>query len=236
MTQKDVSDIIEKKSNGVNPLEWEVDTYRSRYSVPNEVRTAFHNGRFGGDSIRPQWIIESLTNMFGLCGYGWYYDVVRTWTESSESEVKSFVEINLYYRIRCASGNPSDDVWSKPVHGTGGNTLSAGGKKMDDDCFKKAETDALSKACQKLGIAGEVYMGTEVDKYTDPSVNTLDKSKESRHSEALDRNKCIDIISERFIEPAFRAKLKEYVRMQNKNTHDELTDTQLVEFITSQNK
>lgn len=163
-------------------LNKEFEIYEKYKSVDSEYLSKFKKGTFTGTAIKPQWIIQALTETFGLCGMGWYYTVKDKWIEwSGESEAKAFVEIELFYKIRDAT-DPLKDTWSKPVQGMGGNTFSTPvrdtinikGKsverliaRVDDDCYKKAETDALGKACQKLGFGASIYMGIEKTKYED---------------------------------------------------------------------
>ena len=115
------------------------------------------------------WRIKKLTEVFGPAGFGWYTEIVRTWTEASESgEMAVFVDIHLFVK--------KDGEWSKPIYGNGGNRLVANEKKyengqqvyvpfLDDDAYKKAYTDAISVAAKALGIGADVYFEKDVTKY-----------------------------------------------------------------------
>ena len=65
--------------------------------VPAEAKKAIEAGRLKGKSdINPMWRIKKLTEVFGPVGFGWYTEVVKTWTEVDEnSDVAVFVDINL---------------------------------------------------------------------------------------------------------------------------------------------
>lgn len=140
-------------------------------SVPKEAMTEIDGGRLkGNSSITPMWRIKKLTEVFGPVGFGWYTEVIKTWTEANENaEVAVFVDINLYVM--------KDGEWSKPIYGTGGNKLIANERKydngqtvyvpyLDDDAYKKAYTDAISVAAKALGVGADVYFENDRDKYS----------------------------------------------------------------------
>ena len=134
--------------------------YEMGRSVPEDAQKAFSNGRFSGTDINPMWRIKKLTEMFGPCGIGWYTEVTRQEVvQGDEGTMMVFVDINLYVR----EGNE----WSKPIFGTGGNTIKAKGKS-DDEGYKKAYTDAMSIACKALGIGADIwYANDTTSKYAD---------------------------------------------------------------------
>lgn len=134
-------------------------------SVPDSAKKQISDGRMKGKTdISPMWRIEKLTEIFGPCGIGWWYVIKNQRLEKGAGEtVKAFVDIDLYYKW----GN---DV-SQPIPGIGGNTFVAkerNGLYTDDDAFKKALSDAIGTAAKALGIAADVYMGTEDTKYSTP--------------------------------------------------------------------
>ena len=144
--------------------------YERVRSVPKEAKKEIEAGRLKGkNDINPMWRIKKLTEVFGPVGFGWYTEIVRTWTEASESgEMAVFVDINLFVK--------KDGEWSKPIYGNGGNRLIANEKKyengqqvyipyLDDDAYKKAYTDAISVAAKALGIGADVYFEKDVTKY-----------------------------------------------------------------------
>ena len=129
--------------------------YEQGRSVPKNAQKAFSNGRFSGTDINPMWRIKKLTEMFGPVGFGWYTEVTRQEViPADDGNVMAFVDINLFVK--------DGDTWSKPIFGTGGNTLKAKGKG-DDDGFKKAYTDALSIACKALGIGADIWYSADVN-------------------------------------------------------------------------
>ena len=131
------------------------------WDVPQEAKKPISGGRLNGKTdISPMWRIRRLTEIFGPCGIGWWYEIKdKRLHEGADKEVKAFVDIDLYY------------VWgdkvSKPVPGTGGNTfVEKGGRYTSDECFKMALTDAISVAAKALGIGGSVYSGEDRTKYS----------------------------------------------------------------------
>lgn len=138
--------------------------YEQGRSVPQDALKSFSNGRFSGTDINPMWRIKKLTEMFGPAGIGWYTEILRQdVVPVDDGNLMVFVDINLYVR--------EGDEWSKPIFGTGGNTLKTKGRG-DDDGFKKAYTDALSISCKALGIGADVWYANDTtskysDKYTD---------------------------------------------------------------------
>ena len=159
-----------EKSNQVQQDNGNLSIYERVRTVPTEAMTEIEGGRLkGNSSITPMWRIKKLTEVFGPVGFGWYTEVVRTWTEASESgEMAVFVDVNLYVK--------KDGEWSRPIFGTGGNKLIANEKKyengqqvyipyLDDDAYKKAYTDAISVAAKALGVGADVYFEKDKDKY-----------------------------------------------------------------------
>jgi len=122
-------------------------------NVPIEAKKTFNNGRFSGTDINPVWRIKKLTEQFGVCGYGWYYEITdRRLEKGEDGNICCFVDINLFVKI--------NDEWSKAIQGTGGNMFvskTKNGFMTSDECFKMALTDAISVACKALGIGADVY-------------------------------------------------------------------------------
>ena len=139
-----------------------MDIYGQVASVPDYAKKTIGAGRLKGmTDISPMWRIEQLTNMFGPCGIGWWYEIISQRIEKGAGdEAKAFVDILLYYKW-------GDEV-SKPIPGIGGSTFITKENKglyTSDECFKMALTDAISVAAKALGFGADVYMGCDRDKY-----------------------------------------------------------------------
>ena len=157
--------------------------YERVRNVPEEAKKAIEAGRLKGkNDINPMWRIKKLTEVFGPAGFGWYTEIVRTWTEASESgEMAVFVDIHLFVK--------KDGEWSRPIFGNGGNRLIANEKKyengqyvlvpyLDDDAYKKAYTDAISVAAKALGIGADVYFEKDVTKYDSQTPGQTSQSEQ----------------------------------------------------------
>lgn len=130
--------------------------------------------------ISPQWRLQALTELFGPCGTGWYYEIVRLWNdEMASGEVIAHAEIKLYVingnSAALDPGKPG--YWSAPIPGIGGNKLvekESGGLHVSDEGYKMAVTDAISVACKQLGIAADIYAGSwDGSKYTKDTDSAL---------------------------------------------------------------
>lgn len=141
--------------------------YNLMRAVPTEAQKRFDNGSFAGTDIKPQWRIEKLTEVFGMCGFGWYVDVVnRHMEEASNGTVCTFVSINLYVKV--------GGEWSKPIYGEGGNTFVKSIKAKDnkpaylsvtDEAYKMAYTDAISNAAKMIGLGADIWFNNSPTKY-----------------------------------------------------------------------
>lgn len=146
-----------------------MEIYNRVRQVPDEAKKAISAGRLKGmTDINPMWRIKKLTEEFGPCGIGWWTKVTDRWTETIGDETCAFVDLELYIKV--------GDEWSKPITGSGGSKLATkerSGVYVSDECYKMAETDALSVACKKLGIGADVYFSADRTKYS----QTVDDSK-----------------------------------------------------------
>jgi hypothetical protein len=125
-------------------------------------------GRLKGfSSIDPIWRYECFTDMFGLFGDGWWYEIVSTETISPEEVKESLVvvTINFFYKV--------NGIKSEPLVAFGASKLVAdesNGLRLSDEAHKGALTDALGVVACRLGVGGAVYSG-QTDKYqTDSAI------------------------------------------------------------------
>ena len=136
--------------------------YNKVRAVPNEAAKKIEGGRLKNmTDINPMWRIKTLTEQFGPCGIGWYYEITKQWMEQgSNDEVAGFCNINLYVKV--------GDQWSKPIQGTGGSSFivkEKAGLYTSDEVYKMALTDAISVACKALGFGADVYWAKDRTKY-----------------------------------------------------------------------
>lgn len=141
-----------------------LELYERVRAVPDDAKKPINAGRLKGmTDINPMWRIKKLTEEFGPCGIGWWTKVTDRWTETVGDEACAFVDLELYIKV--------GDEWSKPITGSGGSKLATkerSGIYVSDECYKMAETDALSVACKKLGIGADVYFSADRTKYSHP--------------------------------------------------------------------
>ncbi len=140
-----------------------LELYNKLRTPPKEALREIAAGRLKGKTdINPMWRIKALTETFGPCGIGWKYVVRDKRLETTEvGETAAFVDIELFYKW--------EGEWSEAIPGTGGNMFVAkekNGPYVDDECYKKALTDAISVAAKALGVGGDVYWQKDPTKYT----------------------------------------------------------------------
>lgn len=158
--------------NTNNPQNPNMRFYDRFRAVPNEAKKPINDGRLRGKTdINPVWRIKRLTETFGPMGFGWKVEIVRKWLEQGDPDtVAAFVDLNLYVK------DPETGQWSEAIPGTGGSTFrrkeSNGKNYIDDDAYKKAQTDALSVAAKYLGVAADVYFEQDTTKYNTAAQGT----------------------------------------------------------------
>ena len=74
--------------------------YNAVRECPQDALKTIQAGRLKGKSdINPMWRIKKLTELYGPCGTGWYYDITKQWLETgANGEISAFCNINLYVR------------------------------------------------------------------------------------------------------------------------------------------
>lgn len=144
--------------------------YNKVREVPQTALKVIQAGRLKDKyDINPMWRLKVLTETFGMCGFGWKYEIKKQWLEEgANNEISAFVNIDLYVK--------HEGEWSAAIPGTGGSMFVAKESKgpyTSDECFKMALTDAISVACKALGIGADVYWNKDKTKY-----NTTEQPKQ----------------------------------------------------------
>ena len=140
--------------------------YDKARAVPQEAQKTIKGGRLNGfTDINPMWRIKRLTEMFGPCGVGWWYEITdkRIVEDALTGQKAAFMDIMLYYV------DPETQHASHGIPGTGGSSFVAKESKglyRSDECFKMALTDAISVAAKALGVGADIYYAKDRDKYT----------------------------------------------------------------------
>lgn len=188
-----------------------MNLYNKVREVPEEAKKPITGGRLKGfTDINPQWRIQTLTELFGPCGFGWYIDpdTFEHWTEEAKNgEITANVKFDLYIKV--------DDQWSKPILGIGGSKLVStdkNGSFVSDECFKMATTDAISVACKNLGFGADVYWSQGRTKYDTnvpayPPRDEMLKVVKAHYPEGETLQKLLDTFKVKKIEDATDAQL-----------------------------
>lgn len=176
--------------------------------VPTSAQKPISGGRLNGmTDINPVWRIKKLTEVFGICGLGWKYEITDTFfRDGSNGEVAVFVGVNLYYK--------GGDDWSAPIPGTGGSMFIAKertGLHTSDEAVKMALTDAISVACKALGIGADVYWSADRSKYDKQKTEqkTANKSEPTLTADQL--NEFGDLVKNDIDPAKAKDRLKELV-------------------------
>lgn len=146
--------------------------YNLLKEVPEKAQKQIKGGRLSGmTDIKPMWRIEKLTEIFGVCGFGWKTKIKnKQIIDGANGEKIAIVDIDLYIKNK--------NGWSEPIEGTGGSSFISkekNGLYTNDECFKMAYTDALSVACKSLGMGADVYWGDS--KYNQPDEPTKEDAE-----------------------------------------------------------
>ena len=162
-----------------------LELYNKLRTPPKDALRAITAGRLKGKTdINPMWRIKALTETFGPCGIGWKYVIKDKRLETTEvGETAAFVDIDLFYKW--------EGEWSEAIPGTGGNMFVANEKNgpyVDDECYKKALTDAISVAAKALGVGGDVYWQKDPTKYTASPDQAAPRQQASQKPESSTNN------------------------------------------------
>jgi len=155
--------------------------YNEVRTVPQEAQKSIRGGRLKGmTDINPMWRIKKLTEVFGMCGVGWYYTIVEKWIETTmaKDEITANIMIHLFVKTK--------EGWSQPIVGIGGSMLVASernGLYVNDECYKMALTDAISVACKALGMGADIYWGNDNTKYNDTKKNNMEPVQKASEPE-----------------------------------------------------
>jgi hypothetical protein len=120
--------------------------------------------QYQGNSPKPYYIVERLTEEFGPCGLGWGFSVLHERFERfSDTDTLHVALIEFWYIRGTDRGAFQQMGQTKASYVT-----SKGVFMLDEDAPKKSVTDALVKCASYLGFAGDIFSGRWDDsKYVD---------------------------------------------------------------------
>jgi hypothetical protein len=111
--------------------------------------------QYQGNSPKPYWIVQRLTELLGPCGIGWGMQIVQERFERlSEDDVLHVATVRLWYVLDGVRGEFEQMGQTKATYRT-----SKGALMIDEDSPKKSVTDALVKCASYLGFAGDIFSG-----------------------------------------------------------------------------
>jgi len=133
--------MTKKKDN--NLLFWEsVQT-----TDPNFTKEVGFGRKF--TSINAQYQVRELTRAFGKIGQGWGISQEQFYNLNGVDGLICY-QANLWYV----------DGGEKFQFDINSSIASHNGKgRLDDECFKKVSTDALTKGLSKLGFNADIFLG-----------------------------------------------------------------------------
>ncbi len=111
--------------------------------------------QYAGNSPKPYWIIERLTDEFGPCGIGWGFTILNERFERfSDTDTLHVAVVRFWYVMDGQRGELEQVGQTKASYVT-----SKGSFMLDEDAPKKSVTDALVKCASYLGFAGDIFSG-----------------------------------------------------------------------------
>jgi hypothetical protein len=122
-------------------------------------------GGFRGTAIKPIWITQRLTELFGPCGHGWGFAKPEFQLVPAGNEILVYCTVTAWYIDPADAETFGLNEQGPPqstVYGVGGDKVMVqrqSGPFCDDEAFKKAFTDALGNAFKFVGVAADVHMG-----------------------------------------------------------------------------
>jgi hypothetical protein len=120
---------------------------------PKHTKGFSRAGGFKGTAIKPIWITQRLTELFGACGSGWGFERPEFQLVTTPTDTLVYCTATAWYM---------DNGKQHFVYGVGGDKVVAqrqSGPFCDDEAFKKAFTDALGNAFKFVGVGADVHMG-----------------------------------------------------------------------------
>jgi hypothetical protein len=138
--------------------------------------------QYNGNSPKPYWIVERLTDEFGPCGIGWGFSIVSERFERfSDTDTLHLAVVRFWYVMGAERGELEQVGQTKATY------MSSKDKFIvDEDAPKKSVTDALIKCASYLGFAGDIFAGRWDDsKYVEWAGAEWDKRTRPTRTDGL---------------------------------------------------
>lgn len=111
--------------------------------------------QYKGNSPQPYYLVERMTEAFGMCGLGWGLNIINERMERlSDTDVLHVAVVELWYEVDGKRGFITQIGQTKAAYKTREGSLM-----IDEDAPKKSVTDAMTKCMSYLGFAGDIFSG-----------------------------------------------------------------------------
>jgi hypothetical protein len=111
--------------------------------------------QYQGNSPKPYYIVQRLTEEFGPCGTGWGFTILNERFERfGDTDSLHVAVVRFWYVLDGKRGELEQIGQTKASY-----TSGAGKFILDEDAPKKSVTDALVKCASYLGFAGDIFSG-----------------------------------------------------------------------------
>lgn len=111
--------------------------------------------QYKGNSPQPYYLVERMTEAFGMCGIGWGINIISERMERlTDTDILHIAVVELWYIHDGKKGSISQIGQTKACY-----KKNDGGLMTDEDAPKKSITDAMTKCMSYLGFAGDIFSG-----------------------------------------------------------------------------
>ncbi len=131
--------------------------------------------QYQGNSPKPYWVVERLTEEFGPCGIGWGFTIKSERMERlGPDDVLHVAVVNFWYMLGDKRGEVEQIGQTKATYMSSKDKLV-----VDEDAPKKSVTDALVKCASYIGFAGDIFSGRWDDSKYVAQANAEYRAKEA---------------------------------------------------------
>lgn len=111
--------------------------------------------QYQGNSPKPYWIVERLTETFGMCGLKWGFTVLSERVERfGEHDSIHIARVMMWYD-HCGERGQIEQIGQTKMSYMSGKDKFI----VDEDAPKKSVTDALTKCASYLGFCSDIFSG-----------------------------------------------------------------------------
>lgn len=127
---------------------------RVKKTDPRRVK-AITGKQYKGNSPQPYYLVERMTEEFGMCGIGWGIRIISERMERmSDTDLLHVAHVEVWYVKGDQRGVIEQVGQTKAAYVT-----SKGSLMIDEDAPKKSVTDAMTKCMSYLGFSGDIFSG-----------------------------------------------------------------------------